>query len=206
MRYFSLAVMLFGSMFLVACSNNEATSVSEYVAPPSGMVSEYHIGVDDTLAINVWRNPDLNVSVPVRPDGKISVPLVGDVLAGGRTAEQVSEEIRKKLEKYIREPQVTAIITGLRSHEYLTRLRVTGAVRQPISINYRQGMTVLDAVLVAGGVTEFAAANRTKLYRKEMGKTVVISIYLDDILYEGDLETNILLKSGDIITVPERLF
>lgn len=190
----------------ISCSNTVATKVSEYVAPPAGMISEYHIGVDDVLSINVWRNADLNVSVPVRPDGKISVPLVGDAQAGGKTAEEVAEIVKKKLAKFIRDPQVTVIITNLRSHEFLTRLRVTGAVQQPISIKFRQGMTVLDAVLAAGGVNSFAAANRTKLYRKESGKTVVISIYLDDILYEGDLETNILLTSGDIITVPERLF
>lgn len=199
-------VLLILTMFVISCSNVEVTKVSEYIAPPSGMVPEYHIGVDDVLSINVWRNPDLNVSVPVRPDGKISVPLVGDVQSGGKTAEEVSSLIKKKLSKFIRDPQVTVIITDLRSHEFLTRLRVTGAVLKPISIKFRQGMTVLDAVLSAGGVNSFAAANRTKLYRKENGKTLVISIYLDDILYEGNLETNILLTSGDIITVPERLF
>lgn len=206
MKYFYRFVFFILTMSVISCSNTEATKVSEYIAPPTGIVSEYHIGIDDVLSINVWRNPDLNVSVPVRPDGKISVPLVGDAQAGGKTAEEVSKIIKKKLSKYIRDPQVTVIITNLRSHEFLTRLRVTGAVQKPISIKFRQGMTVLDAVLAAGGVNSFAAANRTKLYRKENGKTVVISIYLDDILYGGDLETNILLTSGDIITVPERLF
>jgi len=199
-------VISFVYLFIIGCSNSEVTKVSEYVAPPAGLVAEYHIGVDDVIAVNVWRNADLNVSAPVRPDGKISVPLVGDVQAGGRTAEEVAANIKKKLGKFIRDPQVTVIITNLRSHEFLTRLRVTGSVQRPISIKFRQGMTVLDAILSAGGVNDFAAANRTKLYRKENGKTVVISIYLDDILYGGDLETNIQLKSGDIITVPERLF
>lgn len=206
MKYLYRLVLIGLSILVISCGNNEATLVGEYVAPPSGIVAEYHIGVDDVLSINVWKNPDLNVSVPVRPDGKISVPLVGDAEAGGRTPEEVSKIVRKKLSKFIRDPQVTVIVTNLRSHEYLARLRVTGAVLRPISIQFRQGMTVLDAVLAAGGVNSFAAANRTKLYRKENGKTVIISIYLDDILYEGDLETNILLTSGDIITVPERLF
>jgi len=199
-------VISFVYLFVIGCSNNEITKVSEYVAPPAGLVAEYHIGVDDVISVNVWRNADLNVSAPVRPDGKISVPLVGDVQAGGKTAEEVSADIKKRLGKFIRDPQVTVIITNLRSHEFLTRLRVTGSVQRPISIKFRQGMTVLDAILSAGGVNDFASANRTKLYRKENGKTVVISIYLDDILYGGDLETNIQLKSGDIITVPERLF
>jgi len=199
-------VISFVYLFVIGCSNSEITKVSEYVAPPAGLVAEYHIGVDDVISVNVWRNADLNVSAPVRPDGKISVPLVGDVQAGGKTAEEVSADIKKRLGKFIRDPQVTVIITNLRSHEFLTRLRVTGSVQRPISIKFRQGMTVLDAILSAGGVNDFASANRTKLYRKENGKTVVISIYLDDILYGGDLETNIQLKSGDIITVPERLF
>ena len=206
MKFILSFVISFVYLFVIGCSNNEITKVSEYVAPPAGLVAEYHIGVDDVISVNVWRNADLNVSAPVRPDGKISVPLVGDVQAGGKTAEEVSADIKKRLGKFIRDPQVTVIITNLRSHEFLTRLRVTGSVQRPISIKFRQGMTVLDAILSAGGVNDFASANRTKLYRKENGKTVVISIYLDDILYGGDLETNIQLKSGDIITVPERLF
>jgi len=199
-----LSVLIY---LITACSNNDLTVVSDYIPETvSHSIPDYHIGVDDVLAVNVWRNADLNVTVPVRPDGKISVPLVGDVLAGGLTSEEVSKNITKKLAKYIRDPQVTVIITDLRSHEFLTRLRVTGAVRNQISIKYRQGMTVLDAVLSAGGVNDFAAGNRTKVYRKENNSTIVIPIYLDDILFDGELETNIMLRAGDIVTVPERLF
>ena len=169
-------------------------------------IKEYHIGVDDTVQINVWRNPELSVAVPVRPDGKISMPLIGDVVAAGLPPEAVATRIQKALSNYIRDPNVTVIITGLKSHEYLTRLRVTGAVRKAQSINYRQGMTVLDAVLAAGGVNDFASPDNTKLYRKINRKTRVISIYLGDILYKGRLESNIELRPGDIITVPERLF
>jgi len=169
-------------------------------------ISEYKIGVDDMIQINVWKNPELSVTVPVRPDGKISMPLIGDVTAAGLTPEQVSDNIRRNLKNYVLDPNVTIMVTGLQSHEYLTRLRVTGAVTNPSSLNYRQGMTVLDAILAAGGVNEFAAPDRTKLYRKIENKTRVISIYLGDILYKGHLETNIELRPGDIITVPERLF
>lgn len=193
-------------LFLSGCSNQGVTTVQEYTPPPAGIVPEYRIGIDDVLTVNVWRHPDLNITVPVRPDGKISVPLVGDVSAGGKTPENVSRLITKKIEKFIRDPQVTVIVSNLRSHEYLTRLRVIGSVRKPLSLTFRQGITVLDAVLAAGGLNDFASSNNTKLYRKENGKTVIISIYLDDILYDGDLETNLLLKSGDIISVPERLF
>ena len=118
----------------------------------------------------------------------------------------VAEEVRKSLTKYIREPQVTVILTELRSHEFVTRVRVTGAVESPVSLPYRQGMTVLDAVLQAGGLNEFASANSGKLYRKSSDKTNKYSVYLKDILHSGELETNYELMPGDIISVPERLF
>ena len=172
----------------------------------SGAINIYRIGVDDTITVNVWRNPELTVTVPVRPDGKISMPLIGDVTAAGSTPEEVSADISKRLQSYVRDPNVTIMVTGLQSNEYLARLRITGAVNTPSSLNYRQGMTVLDAILAAGSVNDFSAPNNTKLYRKIEGKARVINIRLGDILYEGRLETNIDLRPGDIITVPERLF
>ena len=169
-------------------------------------VDAYRIGVDDVIRVAGWQNPDLNVTVPVRPDGRISVPLVGDVEAGGRTPEEVSAELKTKLENYVRNPQVTVIVDQLRSHEYLARVRVTGAVRTPISVPYRQGMTVLDAVLAAGGTNEFAAADRTELYRKEGDATRAYPVRLERILQKGELETNFPVQPGDVITVPERTF
>jgi len=159
------------------------------------------------VLITVWHNPDLSVSVPVRPDGRITVPLIGDVIAGGRTPEQVSAEIKDKLQSYIRDPQVAVILVALRSNEYLSRVRVTGAVRSPISIPYRQGMTVLDAVLAAGGITEFAAPDRTELYRKgDGGSSTSYSVHLEKILQKGDLANNYPVQPGDVITVPQRAF
>lgn len=166
----------------------------------------YKIGVDDTIQVSVWRNPELSVTVPVRPDGKISMPLVGDVQAGGLTPEEVAAGIKAKLAVYIRDPQVAVILTALRSHEFLTRVRITGAVRTPMSIPYRQGMTVLDAVLSAGGLNEFASPSNARLYRTVEGKTKSIDIDLNDIINKGKLEQNYILRAGDVITVPERLF
>jgi polysaccharide export outer membrane protein len=168
--------------------------------------TDYHIGVDDRVQVTVWRNPELSITGPVRPDGKITVPLIGDVDAGGRTPAEVAEIIKKQLSTYIRDPNVAVIITELRSHEYLSRIRITGAVRTPKSFTYRQGMTVLDAVLEAGSVNDFAAANRTKLYRKNKDKVDVFEIELGNILNKGQLQTNLPLQPGDVITVPERLF
>src|SRR5213594_832418 len=167
---------------------------------------DYRIGVDDRVQVTVWRNPELSVTAPVRPDGKFSVPIIGDVEAGGRTPSEVAEIIKSRLSAYIRDPNVAVILTELRSHEFLSRVRVTGAVRTPRSMPHRQGMTVLDAVLEAGGVTDFASPNRSRLYRKVKDKTEVFEIDLGDILKKGRLETNYPLKPGDVITVPERLF
>jgi polysaccharide export outer membrane protein len=169
-------------------------------------VEEYRIGADDRVQVTVWRNPELSITAPVRPDGRISVPLIGDVEAGGRTPGEVAESIKRLLAVYIREPSVAVIITELRSHEYLSRVRVTGAVRTARSVPYRQGMTVLDVVLEAGGVNDFASPNRTKLYRKLKDKMEIFEIELGDILNKGRLETNLFLRPGDVITVPERLF
>src|SRR5690606_2774927 len=155
--------------------------------PQQASVQDYAIGVDDVVQVSVWRNPELGIVVPVRPDGKISVPLVGDVVAGGLTPSQVAADIQDKLAAYVRDPQVAVILTDLRSHEYLSRIRVTGAVRQPVSIPYRQGMTVLDAVLAAGGLNEFAAADRAALYRRsDDSTTMTFAVRLDRILNRGD--------------------
>ena len=201
-----------GSILLLlvsACSQQAVIKQGSIVSNSNEVLSSaaaYYIGVDDVLQVNVWRNPDLSVTVPVRPDGKISVPLIGDVQAGGKVPMDVASEVRKSLTKYIREPQVTVILTELRSHEFVSRVRVTGAVQSPASLPYRQGMTVLDAVLQAGGLNEFASANSGKLYRKSKEKTNQYSLYLKDILHSGELETNYELMPGDIISVPERLF
>lgn len=207
MKLLKLLVALAFTAMLGACASNHVSQGGPTVNPDAQAVKVYHIGVDDVLKVSVWHNPDLSVEVPVRPDGRISVPLVGDVEAGGKTPEEVAGVIQDKLKTYVRDPQVAVILTQLRSHEYLSRVRVTGAVLKPVSVPYRQGMTVLDAVLEAGGVTEFAAADRTELYHKNsQGVTTAYAVHLDDILKKGELSTNYPVQPGDVITVPERAF
>lgn len=227
MDFFRGVSVVFSVMFLTACATSPVgadTGVGGKTKPvlsgtkktsqnniddsayAENLVKEYHIGVDDVVQVSVWKNENLSVKVPVRPDGKISIPLAGDVMAGGLTPSQVAKSIKHKLSAYIRDPQVTVILTELHSHEYLSRVRVTGAVRTPISVSYRQGMTVLDLVLAAGGVTEFASPNGTRLYRKIKGKVESFRVRLGDILSKGKLSTNLAIEPGDVITVPERLF
>lgn len=192
---------------LAACATGGRSTAPPEADASVQAVKTYLIGVDDQLQITVWHNPDLSVSVPVRPDGKITVPLIGDVVAGGKTPDQVSAAIRDKLQSFVRDPQVAVILTALRSNEYLSRVRVTGAVRNPISIPYRQGMTVLDAVLAAGGTTEFAAPDRTRLFRKSGGGAAApYQVHLEKILQKGDLASNYPVQPGDVITVPQRSF
>ncbi len=203
--------LLLSLVFSAACTTmpeevREGLETDTVRLPSTNLVAIYKIGVDDVIKVNVWKNPELSIEVPVRPDGMISVPLIGDVKAAGLAPEQVSINVKEKLKKFIRDPLVAVILTQLNSHEYLSRVRITGAVRTPISLAYRQGMTILDAVLAAGGINDFASAGNTKLYRRVNNKSTAINIELDDILNGGKLSTNYILKPGDIITVPERIF
>lgn len=205
-------MLLFMMVLLVTgCASGPSgpPTMSEQMAQATGGYvghQLYRIGPQDRLEINVWQNPELSVNVPVRPDGRITMPLVGDVQAGGETPESVAENIEQALGEYLRQPRVAVIVTEINSDEYLSRVRITGAVRQPVSIVYSQGMTVLDLVLEAGGLTEFAAGHRTRLYRRVGDKTRARGVDLDAILVEGDLKSNLPLRPGDVVSVPERWF
>lgn len=193
--------VLLAGLALAACTTSAPPPAAPGGAPEFS--KEYRIGVGDTLSVNVWRNTDLSVVVPVRPDGKVSVPLAGDVMVGNKTPEEVAAEITGKLSTFIRDPYVTVIVTTMGSDEYRSRVRVTGAVLTPVSLPYRQGMTVLDVVLEAGGTTEFANEGGAVLYRRSGER---LDIQLNRILHRGDMSTNYTLQPGDVVTVPERAF
>ena len=204
----SLVSILTMGLIITGCATEGVRDVAELTQEDSSLdrfSSEYLIGVDDRLSVNVWGNPDLSVQMPVRPDGRFSMPLIGDVEAGGRSPTQVADLITEMLKVYIRDPNVTVLVTDLRSTEFVSRIRVTGAVRDPSSINYRAGMTVMDAILAAGGPNDFASISRTRLHRKVGNEVLMYAIPLDRILNEGDIEANVELAPGDVITVPERL-
>lgn len=193
-----ILTMMAAALLAAGCATTTAPPPEAQSAPQ--FVDEYRIGIGDGLDIRVWRNEDLSVTVPVRPDGRISVPLAGDLMVGGQTPEEVAAMITEKLSTYIRDPNVTVIVTepGLRY-----RVRVTGAVNEPVTIPFSQGMTVLDVVLEAGGVNEYANASRAMLYRAD-GQSLPIA--LDRILNRGDMSTNYAVGPGDTVTVPERAF
>lgn len=192
------------SLLLIACSSGK-----KVVMPPvsdGGSHEEYRLGVGDAIEINVWRNADLSRSVQVRPDGKITLPLVGDVVAAELTTTQLAQNITTTLSGYVKSPQVTVIVVNSSSSDFQRRVRITGAVKSPQTLAFREGMTVLDLVLLAGGPNEFASSNKAKLYRKVNGEVKVYPIKLDDLINDGDVSTNYPLQVSDIITVPERAF
>ena len=152
------------------------------------------------------ENPDLSVTVPVRPDGFISVPLVGDVIAGGRTPAEISADTETKLLQFIRSPQVSIIVEELNSAEFQNRVRIVGGIAEPKSISHRDGMTVIDLVLEAGGVNEFSSPEGARLYRTIDGQPRTFPVFLRSILEDGVLDTNYTLLPGDVISVPERRF
>jgi len=193
---------------LVGCAGNRGPLSDELrpVEPDTAAQPEYRLGQGDIIVVNVWKNPDLQVRVPVRPDGYISVPLVNDVLAGGKTPTEVATDIETRLTQFIRTPQVSVIVEELNSAEFQNRVRVVGGVAEPKSIAHRDGMTVIDLVLEAGGVTDFANPDRARLIRNVDGVTESYPIYLEDILVGGNIDTNYRLVPGDVISIPERRF
>lgn len=197
------ALLIVSALLLSACASNKTPQPPQKNA--SLIEQEYRIGVSDSLTINVWRNAELSLAVPVRPDGRISMPLIGDVDAAGKTSMGLASEITEQLQKFVRNPQVTVIVANPSSTDFQRRVRITGAVNAPMSVAYRDGMTVLDLVLLSGGVSDFASENSAKLYRKEGDEVKVYPIYMEEILEKGKLRTNYPLAPSDIITVPERM-
>lgn len=181
-----------------------ALSPDPSAGPQSATEAEYLIGPGDTLQVFVWRNPELSVTVPVRPDGRISTPLVEDMSAVGKTPTQLARDIEKVLSEYVRSPQVNVIVTQPQSA--FSQVKVIGQVLKPAPVPFREGMTVLDAVLAVGGLTNFAAGNRARLVRVEGGKETELPIKLDSLMNKGDMSQNLKLKPGDVLVVPESRF
>jgi polysaccharide export outer membrane protein len=174
--------------------------------PPNAVTNpDYIVGPGDSIQVFVWRNPELSVTVPVRPDGKISTPLVEDLVAVGKTSSQLAREIEKALAEYIRSPQVNIIVTNPVST--FSHIKVIGEVTTPQSVPYREGLTALDVLLTVGGLTQFAAGNRAKIVRKGPdGKDVEIKVKLESLVRKGKISENVPLRPGDVLIVPASLF
>lgn len=183
----------------LAWAAGEPTTPNLAVVP-----SDYLIGPGDTVQVFVWRNPELTVTVPVRPDGKISTPLVEDMPAVGKTPTQLARDVEKVLSEYVRSPQVNIIVTQPASA--FSQIKVIGQVAKPAAVPYREGMTVLDAVLAVGGLGTFAAGNRAHIARMQDGKEVQIRVRLDALMNNGDMSQNLKLRPGDVLVVPESRF
>ncbi|WP_229264296.1 XrtA/PEP-CTERM system exopolysaccharide export protein [Duganella sp. 1411] len=166
---------------------------------------DYLIGPGDSISINVWRNPEVSQTVPVRPDGKITAPLVEDLPASGKTPSQLARDIEKALSRYIQQPAVSVIVNGFVG-TYDQQIRVIGQAAKPQSLPYRRDMSLMDVLIAVGGVTEFAAGNRASIVRKVDGKQEKLPVRLSDLIKDGDISANVRMWPGDILIIPESFF
>ncbi|WP_198119130.1 XrtA/PEP-CTERM system exopolysaccharide export protein [Massilia rhizosphaerae] len=167
--------------------------------------SQYLIGPGDAVNIIVWRNPEVSMSVPVRPDGKITTPLVEDLQAAGKTSTALARDIEKALSKYIQQPVVTVVVTNFVGN-YDEQIRVIGQATKPQALPYRRNMSLMDVMIAVGGTTEFAAGNRASLIRTVDGKQQRFNVRLDDLIKDGDISANVPMRPGDILVIPESFF
>ena len=178
--------------------------------PPLGEVGElvdyeYVIGPGDSINIFVWNNPEVSTSVPVRPDGRVSAPLVEEVFASGKTPTQLARDIEESLSVYIKDPLVTVMVGGFQGR-FDQQIRVLGEATNPSAIVYRQDMTLLDAIIAVGGLTAFASGNKAVIVRYIDGEPVTGGVRIDDLIQDGDISANVNMRPGDILIIPEAWF
>jgi polysaccharide export outer membrane protein len=167
--------------------------------------TEYLIGAGDELNIFVWRNPELSMTLPVRPDGKISVPLVEDVPVVGKTPTQLARDLEERLKKFVRDPIVTVMMRGFVG-DYMQQVRVIGEAQTPRAVPYRANMTLLDVAITVGGLTKYAAGNRAVLIRTVGGEQNTYPVKLDSLIKYGDVRYNFPMQPGDTLIIPQSIF
>jgi polysaccharide export outer membrane protein len=197
-----MIVLMAFSALAAGCASSGTRDLQACVQPTDA-APEYRIGPGDTLEVFVWRNADLSATIPVRPDGRLSMPLVEDMVAVGKTPTALSQDIEVVLAQFIREPTVNVIV---RATGGASQIQVVGSVGTPQGMPYREGITVLDAVVGAGGLGEFAAGNRATIVRTIGERPLECRVRLDDLIRDGDVSQNIQLRPGDVIIVPESNF
>ena len=206
----ALLAALTASTALSACT----TAATGPQLPPATFVAtreqpgeEYVIGPLDSLSIFVWRNPELSAKVQVRPDGRITTPLISDMPAVGKTPSMLAADMKLALGEYIKDPIVSVIVDSF-SGTFSQQVRIVGATQKPASLPYRANMTLLDAMIAVGGLGEYAAGNRARLirYDRETGKQREYQLKIDRLLKNGDPSANVRLEPGDVIIIPESMF
>lgn len=216
MRFSSFAKMTMvpalAAMLLTGCMAGGGGGRAElppatFVASREGPGEEYVIGPMDQLQIFVWRNPELSAEVSVRPDGRITTPLISDMPAVGKTPAMLADDLKYALGEYIKDPIVSVIVKNFQG-TFSQQVRIVGATEKPASIPYRANMTVLDAMIAVGGLSEFASGNRSRLVRvdRATGRQIEYKLRLSDLLKNGDTRANVSLQPGDVIIIPESVF
>ncbi len=189
---------------LSACSSFSSRSLPAAPVTPAAVDYNYIIGAGDNLNIIVWRNPELSLSVPVRPDGKLSAPLVDELVVQGKTSTEVARDIEKKLGALVRDPVVTVIVTSFVG-PYSEQIRVVGEATKPQFLPYKQKMTLLDVMIAVGGLTDFADGNGASILRSAEGNKQY-SVRLKDLIKRGDVSANVEMRPGDILIIPQGFF
>ncbi|MBQ5948158.1 XrtA/PEP-CTERM system exopolysaccharide export protein [Massilia sp. ST3] len=201
MKYVAAAGAAGCLLLLGGCASPAAPSQAA-LAPVN---PDYLIGPGDSVNIIVWRNPEVSMSVPVRPDGKITTPLVEDLPAAGKTSTQLARDIEQALAKFIQQPVVTVIVTNFVGN-FNEQIRVIGQAARPQALPYRRDMSLMDVLIAVGGVTEFAAGNKATIVRTVDGKQEKLPVRLDALLKDGDISANVMMRPGDVLIVPESFF
>ena len=203
----SLRLGMVLSTLVIGLLGGCATSGQSHPPAPvsaSNQDYSYVIGAGDSINIIVWRNPELSMSVPVRPDGKISTPLIDEMSVQGKNSVEVAREVEKQLGKYVRDPVVTVIVTSFVG-PYSEQIRVVGEAAKPQALSYKQKMTVLDVMIAVGGLTDFAAGNDATILRSAEGNRQY-SVRLKDLIKRGDVSANVEMRPGDILIIPQSIF
>lgn len=193
---FAISILFFGG-----CATTYPPAPESAATPPS---HDYLIGPGDSVNIVVWRNPEVSMIVPVRPDGKVTTPLVEDLPASGKTPTRLARDVEKALSKYIQEPVVTVIVNGFVG-PYSEQIRVIGQATKPQALSYRENMTLLDVLIAVGGITEFADGNKASILRIAGGKQQ-FTVRLSDLVKDGDISANVQMRPGDVLIIPESWF
>ncbi len=205
-RHSIRAVMAGAALAATALLLSACGSAKLPPAPVAAQSADYSyvIGAGDSVNIIVWRNPELSMAVPVRPDGKVSAPLVDELVAQGKTPPELARDIEKKLSTYVRDPVVTVIVTGFVG-PFSEQIRVVGEAAKPLFLPYKQKMTLLDVMIAVGGLTDFADGNRAIIQRTADGNKQY-AVRLKDLIKRGDTSANVEMRPGDILIIPQSLF